>query len=58
MLWDRFGKFTEGLKNSAKVSNIENDDYKLTIAKFGKRKNVIQKNYSLTLDMAKELSMV
>lgn len=41
-----------------KYEFIEDEDYKLTIAKTGKRKNVIQKNYSLTLDMAKELSMV
>lgn len=41
-----------------KYEFIENDDFKLTLSKIGKRKNVTQKDYSLTLDMAKELSMV
>ena len=41
-----------------KYEFVENEDFKLTFSKIGKRKNVIQKDYSLTLDMAKELSMV
>lgn len=41
-----------------KYDFTENDDFKLTLSKIGKRKNVTQKDYSLTLDMAKELSMV
>ncbi|WP_375706838.1 antA/AntB antirepressor family protein [Bartonella sp. AA126HLJHH] len=36
----------------------EGKDYILTLPKIGKRKNVISKEYHLTLDMAKELSMV
>lgn len=36
----------------------ENQDYCLTIAKTGKRQNVVLKEYHITLDMAKELSMV
>ncbi len=34
------------------------EDWKLTFAKTGKRKNVKVNDYSLTLDMAKELSIV
>lgn len=41
-----------------KYEFTENEDYKLMFSKIGKRKNVTQKDYSLTLDMAKELSMV
>lgn len=41
-----------------KYEFIENEDWKLTFAKTGKRKNVKVNDYSLTLDMAKELSMV
>lgn len=37
---------------------IEDVDYVITVSKTGIRKNVIQKDYFLTLDMAKELSMV
>ncbi|WP_273757795.1 antA/AntB antirepressor family protein [Bartonella sp. AU55XJBT] len=36
----------------------EGKDYILTLPKIGKRKNVISKEYHLTLDMVKELSMV
>ncbi len=36
----------------------EGKDYILKLPKIGKRKNVISKEYHLTLDMAKELSMV
>ncbi|MEC8055579.1 MAG: antA/AntB antirepressor family protein [Pseudomonadota bacterium] len=36
----------------------ENSDYALTLAKTGVRSNVVQKDYSLSLDMAKELCMV
>ncbi len=51
--------FTTWIKGRiSKYEFVENEDYKLTIAKIGKRSNVIQKDYSLTLDMAKELSMV
>lgn len=37
---------------------VENQDYVLTVAKIGERKNVKVTEYHLTLDMAKELSMV
>lgn len=37
---------------------VENLDYVLTVAKIGERKNVKVTEYHLTLDMAKELSMV
>ena len=40
----------------SKYDFVENEDWKLTIAKTGKRSNVIQKDYSLTLDMAKEFA--
>ncbi len=36
----------------------ENQDFVITLAKTGERKNVVMKEYALTLDMAKELSMV
>ncbi|WP_446089904.1 antA/AntB antirepressor family protein [Acinetobacter sp. 1124_18A] len=36
----------------------ENVDFVLTLAKTGVRSNVVQKDYSLSLDMAKELCMV
>lgn len=41
-----------------KYEFVENEDWKLTFAKTGERKNVKVNNCSLTLDMAKELSMV
>ncbi|AGF76174.1 antA/AntB antirepressor family protein [Bartonella vinsonii] len=37
---------------------LENQDFGFTFLKNEKRKNVISKEYHLTLDMAKELSMV
>lgn len=37
---------------------VENQDYVMTVSKTGIRQNVIQKDYHLTLDMAKELAMV
>ena len=42
----------------AQYEFTENQDYILTVAKTGVRSNVIQKEYHITLDMAKELSMV
>lgn len=36
----------------------ENQDYVLTLTKIGERRNVVQKDYFVSLDMAKELSMV
>ncbi|MFG6523285.1 antA/AntB antirepressor family protein [Escherichia coli] len=37
---------------------VENQDYIVTFSKTGKRKNVLCKDYHLTLDTAKELAMV
>ncbi|EFK6610554.1 TPA: phage antirepressor Ant [Escherichia coli] len=37
---------------------VENQDYIVTLSKTGKRKNVLCKDYHLTLDTAKELAMV
>lgn len=56
----KIGKgFTTWLKGRiGKYEFIENEDWKLTFTKTGERKNVKVNNYSLTLDMAKELSMV
>lgn len=51
--------FTTWIKGKiSKYEFIENEDWKLTFTKTGERKNVKVNNYSLTLDMAKELSMV
>lgn len=51
--------FTNWIKGRiSKYEFIENEDWKLTFAKTGERKNVKVNNYSLALDMAKELSMV
>ena len=37
---------------------VENQDFVMTVSKTGIRQNVIQKDYYLSLDMAKELAMV
>ena len=37
---------------------VQDTDYVLTVSKTGIRSNVIQKDYHLTLDMAKELAMI
>lgn len=51
--------FTTWIKGRiSKYDFVEDEDYKLTFTKTGERKNVIKNNYSLTLNMAKELSMV
>lgn len=51
--------FTTWLKGRiSKYEFVENEDRKLTFTKTGECKNVKVNNYSLTLDMAKELSMV
>ena len=51
-------KFSPKRAKTPKQGGRLTDGYKLTNHKIGKRSNVIQKDYSLTLDMAKELSMV
>jgi anti-repressor protein len=52
-------KFTDWIKGKIKKYEfINGEDYKLTFTKTGERKNVKVNCYSLTLDMAKELSMV
>lgn len=51
-------KFTDWIKGRIdKYEFIELEDWKLTNHKIGKRSNVKVDDYSLTLDMAKELSM-
>lgn len=51
--------FTNWIKSRiTKYGFQENLDYSLTLAKTGVRSNVVQKDYLLTLDVAKELSMV
>lgn len=42
----------------AQYGFVENHDYVVTVSKTGIRQNVIQKDYYLSLDMAKELAMV
>lgn len=52
-------KFTDWIKGRIdKYEFIELEDWKLTNHKIGKRSNVKVDDYSLTLDMAKELCMV
>lgn len=51
--------FTNWIKNRIEQYNfIENQDYILTFAKMGERNNVVKHEYFITIDMAKELSMV
>ena len=42
----------------AQYGFVEHHDYVMTVSKTGIRQNVIQKDYYLSLDMAKELAMV
>lgn len=42
----------------AQYDFVEDQDYVVTVSKTGIRNNVIQKDYHISLDMAKELSMV
>lgn len=51
-------KSTQGTRTDLTSSPNGEKDWKLTFAKTGKRKNVKVNDYSLTLDIAKELSMV
>jgi len=51
--------FTTWIKGKIKKYEfMKDEDWKLTFTKTGERKNVKVNCYSLTLDMAKELSMV
>lgn len=51
--------FAHWIKDRIEKYRFEHDkDYVCTIAKTGIRSNVLQKDYFITLDMAKELSMV
>lgn len=51
--------FTTWVKSRiSKYGFVENEDYKITLTKTGERSNVVQTDYHLALDMAKELSMV
>lgn len=50
--------FTTWIKDKiAKYDFEENKDYSLTLTKTGERSNVTKHDYTLTVDMAKELSM-
>lgn len=52
-------KFADWItRRIGEYSFVENQDYILTVLKIGKRSNVSQNEYFLTLDMAKELAMV
>ena len=51
--------FTNWIKDRIKKYDfIENEDYILTFAKIGERRNVIKHQYYLTVNMAKELAMI
>lgn len=51
--------FTNWIKDRIKKYNfIQNEDYILTFAKIGERRNVIKHEYYLTVNMAKELAMI
>ena len=51
--------FTNWIKEKIKKYNfIQNEDYILTFAKIGERRNVIKHEYYLTVNMAKELAMI
>ena len=41
-----------------KYEFVENEDFSVTVSKTGIRSNVTQKDYHITLDMAKELAMI
>ncbi|WP_208541325.1 antA/AntB antirepressor family protein [Bartonella capreoli] len=52
-------KFADWITNRINQYEFEErKDYIVTLPKIGKHKNVVLKEYHLTLDMAKELSMV
>lgn len=51
--------FTNWIKDRIKKYNFtQNEDYILTFAKIGERRNVIKHEYYLTVNMAKELAMI
>jgi len=51
--------FSNWIKNRIEKFNfIEGEDFITTLAKTGERQNVVMKDYYITFDMAKELSMV
>lgn len=51
--------FTTWIKDKiSKYGFIENEDYSVTLTKTGERSNVIKHEYTLTIDTAKEISMV
>lgn len=52
-------KYTDWIKERIrKYGFVENEDFVVSLTKTGERQNVIQHDYILKLDMAKELSMV
>ncbi|MEF2965085.1 phage antirepressor KilAC domain-containing protein [Paenibacillus sp. M1] len=52
-------KYTDWIKERIrKYGFVENEDFVITLTKTGERQNVIQHDYILKLDMAKELAMV
>jgi len=51
--------FTNWIKERiGKYGFVENEDYSVTLAKIGERQNVTRHDYTLKLDMAKEVAMV
>lgn len=53
---ERFYKLDK--RQNKKYDFVQDEDYILTLAKIGERKNVVKHEYFLTINMAKEIAMV